>query len=130
MTTEAAKQYVHCKYNEKRKIRLVLLFSCPREKRKLNFVLRSTAFSVSVEKDCSTRCMLGSLTCSTASIWCPISRSPFQIEVDLGPIRHILQNVRTDDSSGTNFRPGQTNIKGSDGLPLRRAVLEQRANLH
>ena len=27
--------------------------------------------------------------------------------------------------SWTNFRPGQTNIKGADGLPLRRAVLGQ-----
>ena len=45
-------------------------------------------------------------------------------------VDHKLSRVRTDDISGTNFRPGQTNIKGSDGLPLRRAVLEQTANQH
>ena len=45
-------------------------------------------------------------------------------------VNHKLSCVRTDDISGTNFRPGQTNIKGSDGLPLRRAFLEQRANPH
>ena len=43
-------------------------------------------------------------------------------------VNHKLGRVRTDGISGTNFRPGQTNIKGSDGLSLRRAVLEQRAN--
>ena len=35
-----------------------------------------------------------------------------------------------DDISGANFRQGQANIKGPDGLPLRRAVLKQRANPH
>ena len=43
-------------------------------------------------------------------------------------VNHKLSHVRTDDISGTNIRPDQTNIKGSDGLPLRLAVLEQRAN--
>ena len=33
--------------------------------------------------------------------------------------------MRRDNISGTNFRPGLTNIKGSDGLPLRRAILGQ-----
>ena len=58
-----------------------------------------------------------------------------QKQASIGPIRirpyfaklidRCVNRVRTDDISGTNLRPAQTNIKGSDGLPLRRAVLEQ-----
>ena len=40
-------------------------------------------------------------------------------------VNHKLSCVRTDDISGTNFQPGQTNIKGSDGVPLGQAVLGQ-----
>ena len=73
-------------------------------------------------------------------VWCDV----MWCDVGVGPIRtwpyfaklidrcvnHKLNRVRTDNITGTNFWPGQTNIKGSNGLPLRRAVLEQRANLH
>ena len=40
-------------------------------------------------------------------------------------VNHKLSRVRTDDISGTIFRPGQTNIKGFDGVPLGQAVLGQ-----
>ena len=60
----------------------------------------------------------------------PIRTRPYFAKLIDRCVNHKLSRVRTDDISGTNFRPGQTNIKGSDGLPLRRAVLEQRANPH
>ena len=54
----------------------------------------------------------------------------FQANMGQSSLGHILQNWLTDDISGTIFQPDQTNFKGSDGLPLRHAILEQRANLH
>ena len=60
----------------------------------------------------------------------PVRTRPYFAKLIDKCVNHKLSRVRTDDISGTNFRPGQTNIKGSDGLPLRRAVLEQRANPH
>ena len=56
-----------------------------------------------------------------------IRTMPYFAKVIDRSVKFKLSRVWTDDISGTNFRPGQTNIKGSDGLPLRRAVLEQRA---
>ena len=40
-------------------------------------------------------------------------------------VNHKLVHVRTDDIGGTIFRRGQTNIKGSGGVPPVQAVLEQ-----
>ena len=55
----------------------------------------------------------------------PIPTRPYFAKLIDRCVNHKLSRVRTDDISGTIFRPGQTNIKGSDGLPLRRAVLGQ-----
>ena len=44
-------------------------------------------------------------------------------------VNHKLRRVRTDDISGTIVRPGQTNIKGSDSVPLGQAVLGQSWNI-
>ena len=55
----------------------------------------------------------------------PIRTRPYFAKLIDRYVNHKLSCVRTNDTSGTNFRPGQTNIKGDDGLPLRRAVLGQ-----
>ena len=71
---------------------------------------------------------------ATTCLYCQIIRTVHATTrtyfAKLISINHEFSSVRTDDISGTNFRPDQTNIKGSDGLPLRRAVLRQRANPH
>ena len=59
----------------------------------------------------------------------PIRTRPYFAKLIDGCVHHKLSRVRTDDISGRNFRPGRTNIKGSDGLLLRDAVLEQGAIL-
>ena len=78
---------------------------------------------------------LGCIFCNRSRNLGPICTRPYFAKLIDRCVNNKLSRVRMDDISGTNFRLGQTNIRGSDGLskalwnricmPLSDAVLEQ-----